>query len=143
MNNIKIITLFQHNQNIPFMTCIVKDIEENEQGMKLTLENGNNIYVKDYYSFFVSESADDYDKVRMVDVYGRFISELSQVSEETVKSLMLSSISQYDAMRENINETAHITDENTLNRIAVRHFEVADSSLVNRSFRERNFFIKK
>lgn len=143
MNNIKIITLFQYNQNIPFMTCIVKDIEENEQGMKFILENSNNIYVKDYDSFFLSESADDYDKARMINVYGGFISELSQVSEETVKSLILDSISQYDAMRENINKIAHITDGNALNRIAVRHFEVADSDLVNRSFRERNFFIKK
>lgn len=88
MNGIKIITLFQHNQNIPFMTCIVKDIEENEQGMKLTLENGNNIYVKDYDSFFLSESVDDCDKERMINVYRRLISELSQVSEETVRSLM-------------------------------------------------------
>ena len=88
MDNIKVITLFQHGQNIPFMTCIVKDIEENKQGMKLTLVNGNNIYVKDYDSFFLSESVDDYDKERMVNVYRRLISELSQVSEETVRSLM-------------------------------------------------------
>lgn len=38
MNNIKIITLFHTNKIIPFMTCIVKDVEENEQGIKLTLE---------------------------------------------------------------------------------------------------------
>jgi hypothetical protein len=38
MNNIKIITLFHTNKKIPFMTCIVKDVEENEQGIKLTLE---------------------------------------------------------------------------------------------------------
>lgn len=88
MNNIKIITLFNANEKIPFMTCIVKDVEENECGIKLTLENDNNIYVKDYDSFFLSESADDCDKMRMVNVYGRFISELSQVSEETIKSLM-------------------------------------------------------
>lgn len=87
MNNIKIITLFQNNQNIPFMTCIVKDIEENKQGLKLTLENGNNIYVKDYDSFFLSESVDNCDKERMINVYRRLISELSQVSEETVKLL--------------------------------------------------------
>ncbi|QSD34195.1 hypothetical protein H5A40_13995 [Pectobacterium brasiliense] len=88
MNNIKIITLFQHNQNIPFMTCMVKYIEENEQGMKLTLENGNNIYVKDFYSYFLSESVDGCDKERMINVYRRLISELSQVSEETVRSLI-------------------------------------------------------
>ena len=88
MNNIKIITLFNTNENIPFMICIVNDVEEKEYGIKLTLENDNNIFIKDYGSFFLSESADDYDKARMVNVYGRFISELSQVSEETVRSLM-------------------------------------------------------
>ncbi|EKL6299622.1 hypothetical protein PSD04_004813, partial [Salmonella enterica subsp. diarizonae] len=82
-------TLFNANENIPFMSCIVKDVEENEYGIKLTLDNDNNIFIKDYGSFFLSESADDYDKVRMVNVYGRFISELSQVSEETVRALML------------------------------------------------------
>ncbi|MEQ9847308.1 hypothetical protein [Pectobacterium brasiliense] len=99
MNNIKIITLFQHNQNIPFMTCIVKDIEENEQGMKLTLENGNNIYVKDYDSFFLSESVDNCDKERMINVYRRLISELSQVSEETVSSLISSLTDQHGSIR--------------------------------------------
>lgn len=88
MNNFKIITLFHENGRIPFMTCIVKDIEEHEQGVKLTLENGNNIYVEDYDYFFLSESADDCDKVRMVNVYRRLVSELSQVSEETIRSLM-------------------------------------------------------
>ena len=88
MNNIKIITIFHHNQNIPFMTCIVKDIEKNEQGMKLILENGNNIYIKDYDSYFLSESVDDCDKERIANVYRRLISELSQVSEETVSSLI-------------------------------------------------------
>ncbi|MEI2351397.1 hypothetical protein V7R93_17895 [Klebsiella pneumoniae] len=87
MNNIKMITLFNSNENIPFMTCIVIDVEENEHGIEFTLENDNNIFIKDYGSFFLSESADDYDKVRMVNVCGRFISELSQVSEDTVRSL--------------------------------------------------------
>ncbi|WP_050569993.1 hypothetical protein [Dickeya sp. MK7] len=88
MNNIKIIMIFHAKEKIPFMTCMVKDVAENEQGIKLTLENGNNIYVKDYDSFFLSESANNCDKERMVNVYGRLISELSQVSEETVRSLM-------------------------------------------------------
>ncbi|WP_431221878.1 hypothetical protein ACQ86O_15650 [Serratia sp. L9] len=52
MNNTKIITLFNANENIPFLTCIVEDVEENEHGIKLTLENDNNIDVKDYDSFF-------------------------------------------------------------------------------------------
>ncbi|GKW26721.1 hypothetical protein PEC311524_43150 [Pectobacterium carotovorum subsp. carotovorum] len=88
MTNIKIITLFNTDKKIPFMTCMVTDVEENEQGIKLILENGNNIYVKDYDSFFLSESANEHDKERMVNVFGRLISELSQVSEETIKSLM-------------------------------------------------------
>ncbi|MBN3123841.1 hypothetical protein [Pectobacterium brasiliense] len=88
MNNIKIITLFNANVKIPFMTCIVKDVEENEHGIKLTLENVNNIYVKDYDSFFLSKSVNECDKERMVNLYGRLISELSQVSEETIKLLM-------------------------------------------------------
>ncbi|MBA5600977.1 hypothetical protein ABRP83_14720 [Pectobacterium brasiliense] len=88
MNNIKIIALFYANEKIPFLTCIVKDVEENEQGVKLTFESGNSICVKDYDSFFLSESANDCDKERMVNVYGRLISELSQVSEETIRSLM-------------------------------------------------------
>ncbi|AOR59255.1 hypothetical protein [Pectobacterium parmentieri] len=88
MNNIKVITLFHANKNVPFMTCMVKDIEEDKHGIKLILENGNNIYVKGYDSFFLSESANDCDKERMVNVYGRLISELSQVSEKTIRSLM-------------------------------------------------------
>ncbi|AJJ17366.1 hypothetical protein [Yersinia intermedia] len=88
MNNIKIITLFNANEKIPFMTCVVKDVEENEQGIKLTFENSNSIYVKDYDFFFLSESANDCDKERMVNVYGRLISKLSQVSEETISWLI-------------------------------------------------------
>ncbi len=34
MNNIKIITIFHTNKKIPFMTCIVKNVEENKQGTK-------------------------------------------------------------------------------------------------------------
>ncbi|WP_248463862.1 hypothetical protein [Pectobacterium versatile] len=88
MNNIKIITLFHANKNVPFMTCMVKDIEEKKHGIKLILEKGNKIYVKDYDFFFLSESANENDKERMVNVFGRLISELSQVSEETIKSLI-------------------------------------------------------
>ncbi|MEH3439593.1 hypothetical protein POW25_20360 [Enterobacter roggenkampii] len=74
MNNIKIITLFHTNKKIPFMTCIV---EENEQGIKLTLQNGDNIHVKDYDYFFLSESAHECDQERMINTYRRLISELS------------------------------------------------------------------
>ncbi|MFU0931602.1 hypothetical protein ACM26E_12430 [Kluyvera cryocrescens] len=89
MKNIKIITIFRSNENIPFMTCIVNDIEENKNGIKITLENGENIDIKDYGSFFLSEAEGDLDRERMVSSYRRLISELSQISEETVKSLML------------------------------------------------------
>lgn len=89
MKNIKIITIFRSNENIPFMTCIVNDIEENKNGIKITLENGENINIKDYGSFFLSEAEGDLDRERMVSSYRRLISELSQISEETVKSLML------------------------------------------------------
>lgn len=67
------------------MICIVTDIEEHEQGVKLTLENGNSIYVKDYDYFFLSESADNCDKERMINVYRRLVSELSQISEGTIR----------------------------------------------------------
>lgn len=88
MNNIKIITLFHTNKKIPFITCIVKDVEENEQGIKLTLENGDNIHVKDHDYFFLSESANEFDQERMINIYRKLISELSQVSEETIESLV-------------------------------------------------------
>ncbi|EOI3528115.1 hypothetical protein ACMSYW_001301 [Cronobacter dublinensis] len=70
------------------MTCIVKDVEENEQGIKLTLQNGDNIHVKDYDCFFLSESANEFDQERMINTYKRLISELSQVSEETIEFLI-------------------------------------------------------
>lgn len=89
MKNIKTISIFKSNENISFMTFIVNDIEENKNGIKLTLENGENINIKDYGSFFLSEAEGDLDRERMVSSYRRLISELSQISEETVKSLTL------------------------------------------------------
>ncbi|HHA1671522.1 TPA: hypothetical protein ACOEF8_003545 [Enterobacter roggenkampii] len=89
MKKIKTISIFKSNENIHFMTCIVNDIEENKDGIKLTLENGENINIKEYGSFFLSEAEGDLDRERMVSCYRRLISELSQISEETVKSLML------------------------------------------------------
>ena len=44
------------------MTCIVKDVEEIEKGIKLTLQYGDNIHVKDYDYFFLSESANEFDQ---------------------------------------------------------------------------------
>lgn len=89
MKNIKTISIFKLNENIPFMTYIVKHIEENKNGIKLTLENGENNNIKDYGYFFLSEAKGDLDRDRVVSSYRRFISELSQISEETVKLLML------------------------------------------------------
>lgn len=62
MNNIKVITLFHTNEKIPFITYIVKNVEENELGIKLTLQNGDNIHVKDYDYFFLLESANECDQ---------------------------------------------------------------------------------
>ena len=70
------------------MTCIVKYVEENEQGIKLTLQNGDNIHVKGYDYFFLSESANECDQERMINTYRRLIYELSQVSEKTIESLV-------------------------------------------------------
>ncbi|HDS1113879.1 TPA: hypothetical protein QDZ58_000691 [Pluralibacter gergoviae] len=89
MKNIKTISIFKSNENISFITCIVNDIEENENGIKLILENGENINIRDYGYFFLSEAEGDLDRERMVSSYRRLISELSQISEETVRSLML------------------------------------------------------
>ncbi|EMM0378625.1 hypothetical protein RI820_000995 [Pluralibacter gergoviae] len=89
MKNIKTISIFKSNENISFITCIVNDIEENENGIKLILENGENINIRDYGYFFLSEAEGDLDRERMISSYRRLISELSQISEETVRSLML------------------------------------------------------
>ncbi len=86
MNNTKIITLFRYNEYIPFMICVVSKIEEIGNGIKLTLENGNNVCIEDYGYYFLSESANTYDNKRIINIYARFISELSQISEETIKS---------------------------------------------------------
>lgn len=38
MKKIKTISIFKSNENIPFMTCIVNDIEESKNRIKLILE---------------------------------------------------------------------------------------------------------
>lgn len=48
MNNIKMITLFHPHDKTPFMICIVNKVEDTELGLKLTIENGNNICVNNY-----------------------------------------------------------------------------------------------
>ena len=49
------------------------------------MESGDNIHVKDYGYFFLSESANQFDQERMINTYRRLISE---VSEETIESLV-------------------------------------------------------
>lgn len=68
------------------MICVVSKIEEIGNGIKLTLENGNNVCIEDYGYYFLPESANTYDNKRIINIYARFISELSQISEETIKS---------------------------------------------------------
>jgi len=60
------------------MTCIVNDIEENKNGINLTLENSENINIKDYGYFFLSEAEGDLGRERTVSIYRRLSSELSQ-----------------------------------------------------------------
>jgi len=37
MKNIKIISVFKINEKVPFITCIATDMEQNKEGIKLTL----------------------------------------------------------------------------------------------------------
>ncbi|MLP09227.1 hypothetical protein DQD89_24855 [Salmonella enterica subsp. enterica] len=71
------------------MICIVNKVEDTEIGLKLTLENGNNICVNNYSHYLLSESASRCDKYRFKSIYIRLVSELTQMSEETIKSQML------------------------------------------------------
>jgi len=89
MKNIKMITLFHSHEKTPFMTCIVNKVEDAEHGIKLTLENGNDIYVNNYSHYLLSESASRCEKDRLKDICIRLVSELPQISEETMKSQML------------------------------------------------------
>ncbi|MCV5824679.1 hypothetical protein OFN33_29925, partial [Escherichia coli] len=56
MNNIKMITLFHPHDKTPFMIFIVSKVEDTDHGVKLTLENGNNICVNNYSHYLLSES---------------------------------------------------------------------------------------
>ncbi|EKS3672646.1 hypothetical protein QL374_002372 [Salmonella enterica] len=89
MNKIKIITLFHPYEKTPFMICIVSKVEDTEHGIKLTLENGNEICVNNYSHYLLSESAGSCDNDRLKNIYIRLVSELTQMSEETIKSQML------------------------------------------------------
>ena len=71
------------------MICIVNKVEDTEHGIKLTLENDNDMYVNNYSHYLLSESVSRCDKDRLKNIYIRLVSELTQMSEETIKSLML------------------------------------------------------
>lgn len=89
MNNIKIITLFHPYEKTPFMICIVNKVEDTEHGIKLTLENGNDICVNNYSHYLLSESVSRCEKDRIKNIYIRIVSEPTLISEETIKSQML------------------------------------------------------
>ena len=89
MNNIKIITLFHPYVKTPFMICIVNKVEDTEHGIKLTLENGNDICVNNYSHYLLSESVSRCEKDRIKNIYIRMVSEPTLISEETIKSQML------------------------------------------------------
>ncbi|EPU1917461.1 TPA: hypothetical protein J1279_001835 [Escherichia coli] len=89
MNNIKIITLFHPYEKTPFMICIVNKVEDTEHGIKLTLENGNDICVNNYSHYLLSESVSRCEKDRIKNIYIRMVSEPTLISEETIKSQML------------------------------------------------------
>ncbi|HFE0099409.1 TPA: hypothetical protein ACF7JI_004442, partial [Salmonella enterica] len=64
----------------PFMICIINKVEDTALGLKLTLENGNNICVNNYSHYLLSESASRCDKHRLKNIYIRLVSELTQNS---------------------------------------------------------------
>lgn len=84
MNNIRIITLFHTNEKTPCMTCLIRDIEQNEGGIKLFFDNGSSIMVKDYGFYFLSKPVSACEEVRIV-----IIAEICQMDEETIRTLML------------------------------------------------------
>ncbi|ECH2921716.1 hypothetical protein F6821_24255 [Salmonella enterica] len=69
--------------------CVVNKVEDTEHGIKLTLENGNDIFVNNYSHYLLSESVSRCDKNRLKNIYIRLVSELTLMSEETIKSQML------------------------------------------------------
>ncbi|EBS6353526.1 hypothetical protein D4E88_04290 [Salmonella enterica subsp. enterica serovar Albany] len=89
MNNIKMITFFHPHEKTPFMNCIVNRVENTEHGIKLTLENGNDICVNNYSHYLLSESVSRCDEDRLKNIYIRLVSELTLMGEETIKSQML------------------------------------------------------
>ncbi|NIY46255.1 hypothetical protein E2L00_01600 [Cedecea colo] len=88
MKSMKTISIFKTNENIFFMTCFITSMEKNKNGIKLMLVNGETISIKDYGYYSLSEAEGDLGRERIANNYKRFVSELSQMSEETITSLM-------------------------------------------------------
>lgn len=88
MKNIKIISIFKINEKVPFITCIATDMEQSKDGIKLTLVSSENICIKDYGYYFLSEADGDLDREQMIRSYRRLFSELSGISKVTLNSLM-------------------------------------------------------
>lgn len=88
MENIKIISIFKINEKVPFITCVATDMEQNKDGIKIMLENGESICIKDYGYYVLSEADGDLDREQMVNSYRRLFSELSGIGKVTVNSLM-------------------------------------------------------
>lgn len=77
------------NQKTPFMTCLIRDIEQNEGAIKLFFYNGSSIMVKDYGFVFLSEPVSACEEGRIVNIYRKLIAEISQNEKETIRILML------------------------------------------------------
>ncbi|HGB5978544.1 TPA: hypothetical protein ACIVVI_004492, partial [Salmonella enterica subsp. enterica serovar Chester] len=58
-------------------------------GIKLTLENGNDICVNNYSHYLLSESVSRCDENKLKNIYICLVSELSQMSEETIRTMIL------------------------------------------------------
>ncbi|HGB6243028.1 TPA: hypothetical protein ACIVXF_004537, partial [Salmonella enterica subsp. enterica serovar Chester] len=87
--NIKMITFFHPYDKTPFMICIVNKVEDTGHGIKLTLENGNDICVNNYSHYLLSESVSRCDENKLKNIYICLVSELSQMSEETIRTMIL------------------------------------------------------
>lgn len=66
------------------MTCIAINMEENKDGIKLVLESGESIYIKDYGYYFLSEVDGDLDREQMIKSYRRLFS----ISKVTINTLI-------------------------------------------------------
>ncbi|HGG3660556.1 TPA: hypothetical protein ACJF0U_004511, partial [Salmonella enterica subsp. enterica serovar Chester] len=82
-------TFFHPYDKTPFMICIVNKVEDTGHGIKLTLENGNDICVNNYSHYLLSESVSRCDENKLKNIYICLVSELSQMSEETIRTMIL------------------------------------------------------